>query len=253
MSETFWKLSQNDAWLQTGSLGGLIDLSRPSSGLQKIVSPQWGESIFQVHRGLDLIDTEMPVREAYVRGTDLIATYGETTEHPYSTQIYWRALPATEFSYQAQAAIELVVSAQTHLLSAHPSITTLSKLRFSEILHLLSAQSGETIAVSDTDQQTWPVDLSPSDSTGCLIARFPDNGVSYVEMAHPSDFMGVELSRDTRGNAGCFKRPLICRWMEKGVIVRARLRSLYVNRADDVSTAIIAYQEFCESTAPLTV
>ena len=249
MSDAYWQLSRHEARVQTGQLIGVVDTSRPGCGLHNLVPPQWGDSILQVHRGSNQTECQTPARDAYVRQTDLIATYGETADQSFSTQIYWRSLPA-ELTNQTRAAIELVVSAETDLLRADPSITTVSRLPQSDVLHLVATDIGKTDTVTPSEVQFA---LSPGDGSGCIIVRLPDTDISYVEMVHPSDFLEVELSRDARGSAHFLKRTLICRSMEKGVIVRSRLRGLFIERADDVATAIIAYRRFCESSAPLTV
>jgi hypothetical protein len=75
--------------------------------------------------------------------------------------------------------------------------------------------------------------------------------VTYVEMVHPLDFVSSEFtataSNEVEHSTRLFRGPL-----EKGVILRSRLRGVIVPRSGDVSAAIACYREFAASEPPLT-
>jgi hypothetical protein len=96
--------------------------------------------------------------------------------------------------------------------------------------------------------------------TGVFLFRPVGAGVggvefSYVEMIFPSDFCCASVRwGDTQGQTAkaVLHSELFPESLEKGVIRRARLRGLFVPRADDLVTASQLFAEFAASPPPLT-
>ncbi|NIP86099.1 MAG: hypothetical protein GTO03_11250, partial [Planctomycetales bacterium] len=94
----------------------------------------------------------------------------------------------------------------------------------------------------------------PETGPGCFLFRPADADFSYVEMIHPTDFSSAQLSGGAGGGELAeLRHVVIRRWMEKGVIVRARLRGAFVDRKDDTHRARRIYRDFCAAQIPLTV
>jgi hypothetical protein len=232
-----WKLAVAEARLDFGGLLATIDLTRPELGLTGIS--------FQGCRfkSTALLGVELqhriapPIAEAYVRQRDLIVTYTQTPELPFRVQIYWRAASGPAGS----PAIDLQVSVQTSLLDSRPALTTVTSLGDAQRLRLVEVSAGGN--------------LHPSH--GYDIFRPADGGASYVEMIHPADngngsqFVASDASRQTPTNAS-ISHHLFASFLEKGVILRARLRGVFLPRQGDSKLAAEAYRQFLAEPPPLT-
>jgi hypothetical protein len=76
-----------------------------------------------------------------------------------------------------------------------------------------------------------------------LIYRPKGQDISYVEFCHPQD--GAALDRETLADGYSATRfKLFGHDLEKGVILRGRLRGQVVPRTDDVQKAKADYQRF---------
>ncbi len=84
-----------------------------------------------------------------------------------------------------------------------------------------------------------------------MLFRWPQSEASYLEMIHPSDFGCDELAACGDGRLQ-LKHRLFSGSLEKGVILRARIRGGYLGSADDERVAAAAYREFLASPPPLT-
>ena len=66
-------------------------------------------------------------------------------------------------------------------------------------------------------------------------------------MVHPVDFGGAKVS------TGTISHHLFQQRLEKGVILRARVRAAILHRKNDLATAQAAYERFAGAEPPLTV
>jgi hypothetical protein len=80
-----------------------------------------------------------------------------------------------------------------------------------------------------------------------VLYRPADLAVTYVEMCHPHDGIGLELD----GEQARFR--LFGHDLEKGVILRGRLRGLIVTRAGDEAAAREAYRAFLREPPNLSL
>jgi hypothetical protein len=190
------------------------------------------------------------VADAYTRLQDLIVSYAESAPNACGSQIYWRFLDGCQRD-DLLAGIDMIISAQTSLLDAQPEITTSSRIVAAQILRLTAADAGEfqPIEVGRKAER-----FEPARGPGCFLFRPADEDFSYVEMIHPADFTSSRLLRP-EGKPGLadLQHVVISRWMEKGVIVRARVRGAFVGRANDSEAAARVYRDFCTAKIPLTV
>jgi len=172
----------------------------------------------------------------------VIATYAEEENQPFAPQLYWRAV-AGSLLVEGRGAqqIELLVSVQTQWLDAEPRMTASSMLRASEVLYRKDA--GQFAPLS-------PGQAAPE--AACLLVRLAGRPLSYVEMVHPLDFAPGRMSVAQQGDSVDIRHTLIACRMEKGVIIRVRLRGGIVPRADDAKAAAALYEEFAGSALPLS-
>ena len=143
--------------------------------------------------------------------------------------------------------LELIVSVQTVRLDSHARIFTESLIGGTELLHLRDEREGNFEALHCNEE---PVTLTPADGTGCFVFRTPNT--SYIEMIHPNDFSKLCVVRRTDPQLWSIAHTAIDRWLEKGVIVRARLRGLLAPRSNDLAIAQQVYTDFCRQPVPLT-
>jgi hypothetical protein len=213
LSDGRWRLEATTARLKVGGLQARIDLLRPTSGLHDFTGADG--SVLGV--ALEVGDVEeLSLSETYVRGNDLVATYPETSRRPFRMQLYWHAVD--------ERTIELQASVNTGLLDARPALDVVTALDDGEWYEL---ESGLFLFRSTTTT-AW----------------------SYCEASHPKN----EATSQVVLSAGrsrlvhrLFDRPL-----EKGVILRSRVRGALVPREGDDVAAKQMHREFVASEPPLT-
>ena len=248
MPHATWLLRDAAAHLHAGPLRGAIEPRSPERGLFDIVRDQrrfadqeiLGVALDPVHAASagSLVD-------CYQRGGDLIATYAQTPERPVRVQVYWRAESAADRA----PLVDLQVSVQTSLLDSRPRLATSSRLPRGELRRLIDARAGmfEPISLA----QTHELSFLPEQGRECFLFRWPDVEASYVEIVYPGDSDCSKLKLCGSGrwelSHGLFSGEL-----EKGVIVRARVRGAYLPRERDEELAARAYAEFLKSDLPLT-
>lgn len=186
----------------------------------------------------------------YVRGDDLIATYSDQPAPAMRTQVYWRANDPQ--AAEVAAAIELVVSVQTSRLDSCPRLTTRSECLATEAYRLVDAESatfGSIVPLPDFSELVDEDGLPQ-----CFLFRLPGRQFSYVEMVHPaaaakSTWEGWLNGLDFRMQ---LRHQLFFDSLEKGVILRARVLGLLVDRRHDKLLAAQRWLSFLASEVPLT-
>src|SRR6478672_3711736 len=132
--------------------------------------------------------TPLPVVESYLRGNDLVASYLAIDDWPFSPQLYWRAnsLRAVD---GVLASASLVVSVQTHLLDTVPQIAVASLLPRNEALLVSVTRDAKPIATKIDSAQ--PIPYTNEDC--CVVLRFEDVPLSYVEVMSAGDYHAAAL------------------------------------------------------------
>jgi len=250
-----WTFERPLGRLCCGALTGAVDVSRPQLGLHELrirgaavdgelLAASWlaADDAPPISSAADRsADWPMEVADAYVRGSDLVATYQRHPDWPFTPQIYWRAEPtgwpgsgdnrrsAAADEPPSIAALSLLVSVQTDVLDSHPRIRITTRLAADEVVRI-----GPRDAMAD-----------------CLLWRLPGGEVSYAEIAPAGDVR--DLSVESAG-AGMWRAQwdLFADFLEKGVIRRARLQSVFLPRARDEERAAACIRAVQQRPLPLT-
>jgi hypothetical protein len=247
MAEQPWRLDAGSASLRLSRLSAVVHPLDPALGLDELRID--GRLVSAACRplGVELIGANRPPEtvaiEQYVRGGDLVATYADCPAPALRTQIYWRV--GSHWAADAIAAVELVISVQTSLLDSSPRLATRSMIAVDEAL-CISAPDGARQC--DTGRSR------------CYLYRLAETPFSYAEMAHPAQ--SLESAIETPAFAGMsadagskrleLRHQLFHARLEKGVILRARVLGVFLDRRDDQSAAERHYAAFLSAEPPLT-
>jgi hypothetical protein len=230
----------NSPWLLAGARASLaqplaahvqLAAANPALAEISITTPGGQQRLPGSVLGLELPAAADGAWSAYIRGDDLVATYEETAERALRVQAYWR-LGWVARVPGVLAGADLEVSVQTSRLDGCPRLTLHSRVAAGEVTWL--ARDGL--------------------ATGCLV-RPPDPQMpSYLELLHPADFQSlqIEISRGQPGLA-LLTQTLFGNDLEKGVILRGRLRGAWLPRERDVELAAAIQREFVAEAPSLTV
>ncbi|MBA4017174.1 MAG: hypothetical protein C0483_08380 [Pirellula sp.] len=227
----YWHIDDTLARYDAPSLKALIDLNRPFAGLQQpAVAGGTIDATTQI-LGVGLNEPEPwqpSLAESYARGRDLVATYPQTDARPYRLQAYWHVVDVGHGALADVAAcVELQVSINTSLLDTAPVVVV-----------------GNLLPADDA------VDLPAYHGCATLV-RPRGADWSYVQIVHPVDH--AHPCGTTQTPAGLQLRTrLFGRYLEKGVIMRARVRGAMVARARDEAAATALYNDFLHAPLPLT-
>ncbi len=245
-----WRFDDGQARWSSQELEVQVDLNLPSSGATDlcVADQQFADArLFAISLVGAKSHEVQPPQESYLRGDDLVATYAEVEGANIGAQLYWRVL--SQRHGMAIPALELVVSAQTSLLTSDPTIQLASQLPICPVTWLVDEDRMEYQPVEGSPEVTY------SATDGCSLFLFRPAGlsVSYAEFVHPSDFVSAKLAgSDVDAGRLHLTRQLIPESLEKGVIRRSRARGVFVPRAEDKMLATQCYQEFARSAPPLT-
>ncbi|MEX2316875.1 MAG: hypothetical protein WD669_06975 [Pirellulales bacterium] len=247
-----WDFDSPIAALRCGGLAARVDVSRPQQGVYdlSVNSSKVAGTLFAIEwiaeKPADSTESvlsagwPMGVADAYVRGCDLVATYGRMPNSPYSPQIYWRVeqgatqrVPGRE-----QEGLSLIVSVQTDLLDSHPQIRVTTRLAADELI--------EHRALSIEHPAS-----SIEHPASCLLWRLAGGKLSYAEIVPESDFRQLTVERDADGVASVHW-DLFAEFLEKGVIRRARIQGAFLPRQDDIELAAACCRAIDRRALPLT-
>jgi hypothetical protein len=194
-----WTFDGRRAALACGPLSGVVDVTAPRGGLAAL---KYNGAALS--GALLAVDIDGEASDAYVRGDDLVVTYRETPDRPFSVQLYWSA----KAGECGELIIDATVSIQTRAWEAYPRVTVTSTLADAEI--------------------------GPGAEEGVALLRPPGADWTYAETALPEDFALVEPGTPAGGtNVWTFAD----QFMERGVIRRRRVRGAFVPRDADLATA----------------
>lgn len=213
-SNSPWTLEGTRATLAHCGLNALVDVAAPSRGLAQL---SWNGAALGGHLlGVDA-GIAAPPDDAYVRGADLVVVYRETTERPYTVQVYWSAGGEAD---RGEPILDATISIQTRQWEAYPRVSVTSALG-----------GADAEALDDS----------------ALIRRSPGADWSYVEVAPPLDFR-----LDASGDAGGMVWRFSDHFMERGVIRRLRVRGAVVPRKGDEAAARRLQAALLADAPPLT-
>jgi hypothetical protein len=157
--------------------------------------------------------------DVVLRQDTLIAGFPPTRQLAVETQACWRVQPAGVFDLQ--------ISTLTPGRWESLSVGTLSRL-----------PAGQIVLLGEGELKI-------------LLFRPETGDQSYAEFCHPRDGVGgIDVTRGTSGLEVRFR--LFGQELEKGVILRGRLRGLLLAREDDEAAAREAYRRFVREPPPLS-
>jgi len=191
-----------------------------------------------------------PATEQYLRGGDLVATYHDRPLPQVRSQIYWRANSHERDG--AIAAVELVASVQTALLDGRPQFATCSRLLGGEAFRLTATENGSFVNVVPPSGEADPD--SVAGAPHCYLFRLPGRQYSYAEMIHPADAAASSWDGWLHGTEFRLqlRHELFADRLEKGVILRARVLGILLDRRDDKAAAAKHWTRFLDEKLPLT-
>ncbi len=233
-----WKKSETYSELTLPTLKGAVQFDALSAGVDQLVI---GEGKVQGQTLGVSTGSDAKVIETLVRGGDLVVTCAATTPQPFQWQAYWRASSPAEDCAQ----VDLMVSLQTPTLESYPSFQTQSSFKATEAYGL---------SLHDREPQllgSLPDEPVCREHSHCVILRDPNSKWSYLEMSLPEDQAITNLT-STNDGLRSIERKLGGGFLERGVIRRMCLRSMFLPRENDLASAAANFQEFCAEEPPLT-
>gem|GEM_PF-2252555 len=252
-----WRIDEHLARLEAPQSRAEIDLFNPAGGMK--VRAARGENIVGARIfaiGLSSAsDSQSSNVEFFARGNDLIAIHWERPDSPFRAQIYWRWIPSVQAFKQCDNgqdidALELILSIQTSLLDSDPALevaTALDAKGAGQLTEVVTAHFSERSA------SLGGSGLDAESGLGCFQFELAAGKLKYLEMVHPADFRNSRLSAVASPPGLRLSHRLFAERLEKGVILRSRLRSFFVPKDCPTTAIVSAYEEFADSEPPLTV
>lgn len=213
-----WRLEGSKARLETSRLTCELDLAWPRRGLTKLAGSLDPSNAFSAE-GAAIMQLKLPsnatlLTDAYVRGNDLVATYDESADLPCRAQVYWHIENESDV-----LGIQLIVSVQTSLLDAAPSLTVVSQV------------AGSVRLIEE----------------GVALLPLQDSTVAYAEVTDGSNIESTIVHNNSQITNRLFPGSL-----EKGVIRRARILGCFLPASSAEQTARTLHERFARSAPPLT-
>ncbi|NOZ39897.1 MAG: hypothetical protein GXP24_06685 [Planctomycetes bacterium] len=239
-----WRLDATKATLHAPQLAAGIDLLNPCGGLGQLLfgnEPIKGFAL-GVNPGTTAALSKHDLSDVYVRGSDLVATYAETNERPFSLQVYWRAT----IGVQGALLLDTILSLQTDLLESFPGLAVETELPAATAWLLPKEEAVAT-------EVAIPCNL-PGGQTDSLLLRPSQGNWSYAEMTHPEDRGESQIKR-CEGDSLLVQvqRQLGGGFLEKGVIRCLRVRGVFLPRENDLELATKCLASLVTKEPPLTV
>lgn len=250
--QEIWQLTDHRATLADLQLQAQLDLQDPLTGLlvSKVQSSA-AANIRPLSIALpDSASLASSLSETYVRERDLVAVYEESNDRPFRTQVYWNAIEAG-MQGQLLGGVELIVSVNTSGLDVDSEYLINTEFPAGELLRLRDADTKafET-EPADSPQTT---EFNQAEGPGVFLFRPADADWSYAEIVHAADFSAATLSPTETAGIRRLTHQLFHRQMEKGVIVRSRMRGVFLSRDGDEAAAVGCFEDLRHAKLPLTV
>jgi hypothetical protein len=128
--------------------------------------------------------------------------------------------------------MSVLVSLQTHLLDTWPRIEIFSQMPCDEVFYL-DAEGETRLAADDSSREHA---FQPASEWCCIVRRVANTTMSYAETMPATDFCKLRVTAGDQ-HSPRVQWSLFDDFLEKGVIRRARLQSMFVARAGDLQTA----------------
>ncbi|HQR08050.1 MAG TPA: hypothetical protein PLN21_14575 [Gemmatales bacterium] len=227
MNTFLWKQLKQE--VVSGKTGDLHVQCHPLRGLEL----QAGSLHLPSFLGLEIVDavnlgpqplvSPNTVPDMVIRQDTISVRYAPTTKRPVECQARWRVLPEGVFDLE---------------------VSTLTPGKWDD----LAVQTRTTLNTTKPNEE---VHIEPSVTPGIVIYRPAGQQLSYVEFCHPHDGIGLDIKSDATTTTVHYR--LFGLDLEKGVILRGRLRGMIVPRSVDVASAHAAYERFIAEAPNLTL
>lgn len=244
-SSTYWHLQDAVARYAAQGLSVSVDLAHPASGGQAIEFREANLSqaaLFSLLLPPEFAVGMLEPNDCYLRGEDVIATYEESEQCPHRLQLYYRGGWAALETNPEICGFDFQISLQTRRLDSNPQTVVHSRWPVQE-----------TRILDESDQRFEPLvqnvrETSLIPSGACILLRNEFGSIALF--AHPNDYRDCRL-RYKEGQM-IVSHELFPPFLEKGVILRARLRMAALPAEEDEAEAFRIYQEFLQMELPLT-
>ena len=253
MTSSLWNLRADRATLDIASLAATLDLTHPANGLG--ITRALGASVADAQfLGISIPGLsesgQHSITDRYVRQEDLTAAYELTGDCPLHVDARWSVCDGTSNDSRF-VAVEVLVSVRTWVLDSLSQLSVVSRCPAEEVLHSIGGEIDVFATIAPAAADHLEFSEAPA-GRGCMLLRLPESVISYVEMVRPGDFQSEEIAfqASVPQRAGILHR-LSVEHLEKGVILRARVRGVFVPRDNDEQIAAEQYQAFVESPLPL--
>jgi hypothetical protein len=251
MGRHLWTLEGQFARLHLAGLAATIDCSRPASGLGQLCvdrEPVGGACLLAFDSAWESLGAIVPGADHCCRSDELMVGGAPGPDRPAGIDARWRGVPPEgpgEFG-----AIELILSLWTELWEVQPDLRVRSRLPVAEVLRLVDMGSSRFDA--------WPWPDGPPRAAGveqgpdCLLFRLDGGRFSYAEMVHPADCQGSELVAAGRSPPAVeVRHRMRVGRLEKGVLLRTRVRGAFLRREGDTRLVSALYAAFAAADPPL--
>ncbi|HEX3871782.1 MAG TPA: hypothetical protein VHV77_15165 [Pirellulales bacterium] len=250
MSRSCWVLDDVNARLDSQQLSADVNLALMCPSMTHVAyrgQPLGGASLLGVALEGATSERDAPkLDDAYVRGADLVATWPAAGASGLRVQLYWRRIATIEAP--DVAVVELQVSVNTPLWNTDAQQTATSLVPGTEVLRMTD-RDGLRFESMSLGSANAELDTSGV-PTACILFRPHDGDFSYAEMVHPNALSKTFVMH--RGSGVALEHRLFVSSLEKGVILRARVRGALVPRETDQRDAASIYAQFATSEPPLT-
>jgi hypothetical protein len=243
-----WELHDTGARLESAELSGSLDVAQISAGFSKVLFRQ------QNLAGLQILQVMLPENDGveppglvdvYSRGTDLIATYRLPGSTASEVQIYWRFVREPDLGL---AGLELIVSVRTDVLYSDPRLQVGNQLPSDSAVRLADATQGRFDDLEIPEAAHG--ETRARDSAQAVLYALNDGRTGLLEIAHGAD---IAQTRIDRIDAHRFRSSydLFEDHIEKGVIRRARMRSMVLPHDNVRGAAVECFRRFADAAVPL--
>ena len=248
-----WTVADQQAQLQTSQFSAVLDIALPTQGLQELSFA--GERLpsgallgMSWATGLNPLSE---IRDHYTSENSLVVRYADPGKDSHQMQLRWQFVhPQQDLP---RGAVELVISLEASLLMQLPKWRTISRVSMRPVYGFGGevSQTWQALSTSSTPEG----EKSSPEEADCrmILCRFPGQDLSYVEMIHPRD-PALSIFTDPKPGSEetiCWGMQMAGDYLEKGVILRRRVRGVFLPAEQDEILAQEAYQQFLDLAPPL--
>ena len=245
-----WTITGQQAHLQTLDLSGTLDLSTPGIGLHQLCLADDRLTQIQLlgiaRDGCTL--ATFPDQDPYSRDNSLIIRYGDQADPSHHLQVQWRCIPSEPGLFLG--GLELILSFETPSQINLPEWTTMTQVGQQDILVAGGDHEQPWISLNEIRDAADSTLSTATNGAHMILCRFPEQQLSYLEMTPAAESsLAILPSTETTRTLWGSRTP--DRPLEKGVILRRRVRGVFLPREKDTALAAKAYAQFQALDPPL--